>query len=244
MGASCYTGSVSGRTSWAGGVRVLIVEDDEHLRRLVNRHLDEVGLTTTTVGTVREAIETLDGDDHDIVLLDLGLPDGSGRLVLDALQARGSTAHVIVLSGAGAVAVRVGALESGADDSLVKPFSMREVAARIAAVQRRRSSRRGRLEHGPLVIDMEARQVQRDGVPVSLTAREFDLLAYLAGRPGQVFDRPALLRAVWDSSPEWQQEKTVTEHVRRLRTKLEQDPARPRVLRTVRGVGYCYEPPT
>jgi DNA-binding response OmpR family regulator len=223
---------------------VLIVEDDDHLRRLVGYQLAEEGHDTTAVATVREAVTALDRMAPDIVLLDLGLPDGTGSDVLEALQARRSTAHVIVLSGAGAEDDRIGALKSGADDYLVKPFSLMEVAARIAAVERRRGPGRGRLIFDTLVIDTDARRVERDGADVEVTAREFDLLAFLASRPGQAFTRDELLRSVWDSSAEWQQEKTVTEHMRRLRAKIERDPAQPEVLQTVRGIGYRFEPPT
>ena len=224
-------------------MRVLIVEDDEMLRRLVSVYLAEEGHVTTAVATVRDAIEAIDGDGHDVILLDLGLPDGSGAQVLAALQERRSSAHVMVLSGAGAEGDRVGALESGADDYLVKPFSLVEVAARIAAVARRRGPGGGHLAYGSLLIDMEGRRVEHHGRPVELTAREFDLLAFLASRPGQAFGRDELLRCVWDSSPEWQQEKTVTEHMRRLRAKVERDPAEPEILVTVRGIGYRFEPP-
>ena len=219
------------------------MEDDEQLGRVVTAQLGEAGLATTSVTTVRGALRALADDEPDVVLLDLGLPDGSGIEVLQALQSQRSAAHVIVLSGAGAEVDRIGALEAGADDYLVKPFSVREVVARIAAVSRRRAPTLGHLVHGPLDIDVEARRVLHRGEPIDLTPKEFDLLLFLASRPGQVFARAELLRSVWDSSPEWQQEKTVTEHVRRLRAKLEPEAADPRVLVTVRGRGYRFDPP-
>ena len=159
--------------------------------------------------------------------------------VCDAPAAMVPSAHVIVLTGAGSEADRVQAIELGADDYVVKPFFARELAARVLAVERRR----GLAEHttlriGPLEIDMKARVVTADGRPIDLTTKEFALLAFLAARPGHTFSRVELLRAVWQSSPDWQQSTTVTEHIRRLRTKLEQDSRHPEMLKTVRGAGY------
>ena len=152
---------------------------------------------------------------------------------------------MIILSGARSEDDRVRALELGADDYVVKPFYIRELAARILAVRRRHDTAEvSGLRFGPMAIDLAARQVTVDEVVLNLTAKEFDLLAFLAARPGHVFSRDELLRAVWQSAADWQKESTVTEHMHRLRAKVEPDPVRPRLLTTVHGAGYRFDPPS
>jgi DNA-binding response OmpR family regulator len=157
---------------------------------------------------------------------------------------------VIFISGKSDIADRVLGLRLGADDYLAKPFSPVELVARVESVLRRSGGRSA----GPtaqdgtedatkgLKLDEPTREVRVDGRPVSLTAKEFDLLAFLVRSPRQVFSRGQLLEHVWSSRSEWQDEATVTEHVRRVRHKVEQDPEHPRWITTVRGVGYRYEP--
>ena len=159
---------------------------------------------------------------------------------------------VILLTARSDETDRVLGLELGSDDYLVKPFSPRELTARVRSVLRRTmahatASSAGRtaqvtLQFGPLVIDRAAREISVDGTIVSLTAKEFDLLAHLAAHPRQVFSRAQLLNAVWDSDPAFQDPATVTVHVGRLRSKIEADPEHPRWIVTVFGVGYRFEP--
>ena len=153
---------------------------------------------------------------------------------------------VVLVTGRGAVQDRVLGLRLGADDYVVKPFSTSELIARIDAILRRRTPSEGAepglRTFGALVIDADAREVVVDGRRVHLTAKEFELLRFLSASPRQVFSREQLLRSVWESSGEWQDVATVTEHVRRLRIKIEASPARPRWVVTVRGVGYRFEP--
>jgi DNA-binding response OmpR family regulator len=225
-------------------VRLLLVEDDAGIRRLVSECLERASVTVTAVPTVATAILALNHADFDVAILDLTLPDGSGLEVLDALRAPGSATHVIILSGAGTERDRVRALDLGADDYVVKPFFVRELTARIFAVQRRQeSAKESGLRFGPLWIDTSAREVTLDGVQLHLAAKEFELLACMAARPRHVFSRDDLLRAVWQSAADWQKETTVTEHIRRLRSKIEVDPLNPRVLLTARGAGYRFDPP-
>jgi DNA-binding response OmpR family regulator len=167
-------------------VRLLIVEDDPGVRRLVSNHLEQQpGLTVTGAGTVAEALVAVRHSAFDAVILDLSLPDGSGLEVLSAVRQLGSTAHVIILSGAGSEIDRVRALDLGADDYVVKPFSARELTARILAVRRRADiGRDTQLQYGPISIDLMAREVNVGGAPLGLTAKEFDLLAFLAAAPG------------------------------------------------------------
>ncbi len=226
-------------------MKLLLLEDDLAVRRLVTNHLEQHGFAVSVATTVAEAMRELNHDTFDVAILDLTLPDGSGLDVLHALRALGATTHVTVLSGAGAEIDRIGALDLGADDYVVKPFFVRELTARILAVQRRRdSSTVTALHYGPLRIDVAARDVSLDERQIHLTTKEFDLLACMAAQPRKVFSRDELLRTVWQSAADWQCDSTVTEHIRRLRSKIEVDPMNPRILRTARGAGYRFDPPT
>jgi DNA-binding response OmpR family regulator len=177
------------------------------------------------------------------VVLDLGLPGVGGLEVLQQIQAEGDT-PVVVLTGRHEETDRVLGLELGADDYVAKPFSPRELAARVRSVLRRSSMRRppSVLDFGDLVVDAAAREVLVDGKPRTLTPKEFALLEFLASSPRQVFNRAQLLRHVWNSAPEWQNEATVSEHIHRIRRKIEKDPQRPRWVTTVRNTGYRFEP--
>jgi PAS domain S-box-containing protein len=223
---------------------VLVVEDEAAIRQIVCNELAIRGVDVVPAGTLAAGREALEREQFHALVLDLTLPDGSGLDILTELQVSGSTTHVIVLSGASSEADRVHALESGADDYVVKPFSVREVIARILAVERRRSvAADTRLHIGPLKIDLGARHVTVHERPLELTEMEFSLLAFLAARPGHTFSRGELLRAVWHSNAHWRKSSIVTEHVRRLRTKIETNPRQPRLLTTVRGAGYRLDIP-
>ena len=228
-------------------MRLLIVEDDLAERKLVIKHLEEQGVKVTAVRTTAAAIGKLQHTAFEVAILDLKRHDG-WRLDLDllrTLRAPGSTTHVILLSWAGTEADRIRAFELGADDYVVKPLFVRELTARVLAVRRRLGvAEVENLRFGKFTIDFAARQVTVDGVPVALTAKEFDLLAFLATSPRRAFSRDELLRSVWRSAPTWQHASTVTEHVRRLRCKLEPDSPKPSLVRTVRGVGYRFDPPS
>jgi DNA-binding response OmpR family regulator len=177
------------------------------------------------------------------VVLDLMLPSVDGLSVLRELRHAGST-PVVVVSARGDEDDRIRGLQLGADDYVAKPFSPREVVARVGSVLRRAGAVAtfGTLRFGDVEVEPAVREVRRAGTVVELTRREFDLLVHLARSPRQVFSRGQLLAAVWDSSPEWQDPATVTVHIGHLRHKLEDDPGRPRHLITVRGVGYRFDP--
>jgi two-component system phosphate regulon response regulator PhoB len=231
----------------AGGPRrsVLVVDDDADVRRMVVWQLETEGFAMLEAGDGETALATMRERAPDLVILDLSLPGISGLEVLGRL--RDSTAiPVILLTGRGAEADRVAGLDLGADDYLVKPFSLRELGARVRSVLRRTSPApavaAGALDFGCLRIDPDSRDVTIDGRPVELTAKEFDLLVFLARSPRRVFTRAQLLEQVWGSSAEWQDEATVTQHVFRLRGKLGDDRDDLPRLRTVRGVGYRFEP--
>jgi PAS domain S-box-containing protein len=236
--------AVPGRGRTAPATGVLVIEDDPAIRRLVREDLERASMQVTEAESVVGALAALRAADFDVIVLDLTLPDGSGLEVLARLRADYGSAHIIVLSGASTSSDRVRGLDSGADDYVVKPFVARELTARVRAVRRRRGSEiRSTLRMGALQIDVSAQRVLLHGALVELTTLEFALLSFLAARPGRVFSRVELLRAVWRSAPEWQSATTVTEHVHRLRAKLETDPQRPLILRTVRGSGYRFDPP-
>lgn len=223
-------------------MRVLVTDDDADIRRVVRHNLERERLQVAEAADVREAVELAQSSHFDLAVLDIALPDGSGLDLMARLREIHPSLPVIMLTAAGSESDRVLGLVSGADDYVVKPFSGRELAARVLAVTRRHAPPEPKvLEVGGLRIDTTARTVTLGGEAIDLTRREFDLLLHLARHPGQTFSRPDLLEAVWASSSEWQSEATVTEHVRRLRHRIELDPASPVSIVTVRGVGYRFE---
>jgi DNA-binding response OmpR family regulator len=170
-------------------------------------------------------------------------PGASGLDLLRELR-RSSGTPVILLTARVEEADRILGLELGADDYVVKPFSPRELVARVRTILRRANPAPivSTLEYDGLSVDMVAREVCLDGTRVGLTSKEFDLLAFMAANPRQVFSRTQLLEQVWDSSPDWQDPATVTVHIRRVRHKIEADPTQPRWLQTAWGVGYRFQP--
>jgi DNA-binding response OmpR family regulator len=227
----------------ARAARVLVVDDDERVRTVVSWQLESDGFAVTHARDGADALDRIAAERPDLVVLDLSMPGVGGLDVLARVRRDepGPPLPVIVLSGRSGETDRIVGLDLGADDYLVKPFSPGELAARVRSVLRR-SGGAGPTRVRGLVVDPATREVTVDGRPVELTAREFDLLAFLARHPRRVFSRGQLLQHVWRSEPGWRGEATVTEHVHRLRHKLETDPSRPRRLRTVRGVGYQLEP--
>jgi two-component system, OmpR family, phosphate regulon response regulator PhoB len=222
---------------------ILVVDDDPDVRNVVARALGADGFNVQTVADGAAAREALASSPPDLVVLDLGLASEDGLDIL-ALLRRTTDLPVILLTGRGDEQDRILGLKLGADDYLVKPFSSGELAARIASVLRRTRKPAAPSVHEfpDLRIDLSTREVTVRGEPVQMTAKEFDLLAFLASSPRQVFDREQLLQQVWMSSSEWQDSATVTEYVRRVRRKIEADPDRPQWVTTVRGVGYRFEP--
>ena len=223
--------------------RILVIDDEPRVRQVVAAYLEREGFRVSQASNASEARALLSGPPPDLVVLDVMFPGASGLDLLAELRAS-SDLPVILLTARAEEADRVAGLESGADDYVVKPFSPRELVARVRTVLRRTRPRAesGRIEHGDLVIDVAAREVSVAGRPIDLTAKEFDLLAHMASRPREAFSRNQLLEDVWDSSSEWQDPATVTVHIRRLRTKLEPDSPESRWLETVWGVGYRFRP--
>ena len=222
---------------------VLVVDDEPLVREVVTGYLERDGYRVRAVADGEVALAALDTERPALLVLDLMLPGIDGLQILRRARAAGDL-PIIVLSARTEEADRVLGLELGADDYVPKPFSPRELAARVRSVLRRASasSAAGVLTFPGLTIDRGSRQVQVDGAGVELTPREFDLLAFLAASPRQVFSRAQLLEQVWDSSADYQDPATVTVHVRRLRGKVETDPDRPHRIATVWGVGYRFDP--
>jgi len=223
--------------------RVLVIDDEPRVREVVVAYLEREGFQVSQAADAEAARRYLDGPQPDLVILDIMFPGASGLDLLHEIR-RHSDMPVILLTARAEEADRVLGLELGADDYVVKPFSPRELVARVRSVLRRvnPSLPSSLLEFEGLTVDVGAREVMVDGIPVELTAREFDLLAFMASNPKQVFSRAQLLEQVWDSSPEWQDPATVTVHVRRVRHKIESDPTDPRWLQTAWGVGYRFQP--
>lgn len=221
---------------------VLVVDDEPQVREIVATYLERDGFNVRTAATGAEALAELAKKRADLVVLDLMLPGVDGLAVLRKLRESGDQVPVIVLSAKGRESERVAGLELGADDYLAKPASPREVAARVRAVLRRAGAVGPEvIEVGDLEIDLVGRRLTKGGDLVELPPKEFELLARFAASPGQVHSRADLLRDVWGSSPDWQDPGTITVHIRRLRRKIEDDPANPKHLVTVYGVGYRFD---
>jgi DNA-binding response OmpR family regulator len=222
---------------------VLVVDDEPIVREVVIEYLKREGFQTLEAGDGDTAKQLVERERPDLIVLDLMLPGTDGLSVCRWIRAH-STLPVIMLTARGEEADRIVGLELGADDYVTKPFSPRELAARVRTVLRRATpepAREETLRFGDLEIDPVTRDVRSDGRQVRLTAKEFDLLYFLARHPRQVFSRDQLMDRVWGYEAALDT-GTVTVHVRRLRSKLERDPAHPRRLETVWGVGYRFVP--
>jgi DNA-binding response OmpR family regulator len=231
-----------------GGARILIVEDDEPSRSALARSLERYGYTVVEAAEAAAALAYVGTGGVDLVILDVGLPGADGFAVLTRLRQL-SAVPVLILSGRAEEVDRIVGLELGADDYVVKPYSLRELIARVRARLRRRESmlvpqaahpqEDDALVYGEVRIDRRAREVHVGGRRVPLTAREYELLSFLAAHPRRVFSREELLEQVWGTK--YQDPATVTEHVRRVRAKLEKASAVHR-LTTLRGMGYRFDP--
>jgi len=228
-------------------MKVLVVDDDPDVLAPVARALTKEGFGVLATTTGRSGRQLAQDWSPDVLIVADALPDDTGLDVVIDVREHDQLAHVILL-GRGDDQARVEALLGGADDYLDVSCSALEIAARVQSVARRRhlddalQSFGSVMTFGPLAIDPDARTVRLDGRLVDMPMREFDLLVHLASHPGRTHDREELLQSVWNSSAEWQDSATVTEHIRRLRLKLERDPLDPKWLVTVRGAGYRFNP--
>ena len=221
---------------------VLLVDDDDTVREVVADYLRRAGIDVVQAGDGHEAIALAGSRPPDAVVLDLMLPGIDGLEVFRRLRADVGGIPVLMLTARGEEEDRVLGLAMGADDYVAKPFSPRELTLRVQALLRRSVAlphRPGPVGDGDLVLDPAARTATRGGRPLALTAREFDLLAHFLAAPGRAWSRQELMRQVWGW--EYGDESTVTVHVRRLREKVEDDPATPVRLVTVWGAGYRWD---
>jgi two-component system alkaline phosphatase synthesis response regulator PhoP len=227
---------------------VLVVEDDRNLLSALRYNLSAEGYTVDTSSDGAHALKQARELAPDLIVLDLMLPTMGGIEVCRTLRREGSVVPILVLTARDTEVDRVVGLEVGADDYVTKPFSVREFLARVSALLRRVEMLKAggaapageRISAGALEIDVPSRSVRLNGAAISLRPREFELLAYLAARPGRVLTREQLLEEVWGFDYIGDT-RTVDVHVRWLRMKIEEDPANPVRLQTVRGVGYRFE---
>jgi DNA-binding response OmpR family regulator len=223
--------------------RVLIVEDDPYVRSAMAADLTKRSHAVRTAGTALDGIREVSHDPPDVIVLDLGLPDLDGGQALKMMRAI-TAAPVIVATASDDESDIIRLLNDGADDYVVKPFSGEHLAARVTALLRRAGQATAvapAIAVAGLRIDLSRREALLDGRPLELTRREFDLLAYLAGRPGTVVSRRELLTEVWQQA--YGDDQTIDVHVSWLRRKLGETAARPRYLHTVRGVGVMLDEP-
>jgi DNA-binding response OmpR family regulator len=227
--------------------RILVIEDDPDIRNLVKLHLTDSGYKVELETNGQAGIDRALGEAFDMVLLDIMLPGVDGLEICRRLRSEKPTLPILMLTARTTELDRVLGLEMGADDYLTKPFSVRELVARVKAIFRRMEvfdaqPEATALALGPMEIETDSRRVLVDGETVELTAREFDLLVFFARNPGRVFTRGQLLDKVWGYTHDGY-EHTVNTHINRLRGKLESDPSHPRFILTVWGVGYRFPTP-
>ena len=231
-----------------GPDRALIIEDDDDIADVVSLHLKDLGLTAERAVDGRSGLQKALEHTYAIVILDLMLPKMDGLAVCARIREKNPAMPILMLTAKSEEIDRVLGLEIGADEYVTKPFSVRELVARIKALLRRvqadkdaaaGATDKGRIEIGALVLDFEKRRVTRAGATIELTVKEFDLLALFARTPGRTYSRTDLLNLVWGYQFEGY-EHTVNSHINRLRAKIESDPGHPRYLRTVWGVGYRF----
>ncbi|RSM63611.1 DNA-binding response regulator [Amycolatopsis sp. WAC 01376] len=224
--------------------RVLVVDDDETVRDVVRRYLEVAGFDVDVAGDGTEGLRLFSATGPDLVVLDVMMPGLNGLEVCRRLR-QVSQVPVVMLTALGEEENRIAGLQLGADDYVTKPFSPKELALRVASVLRRARMPRPEsaarvITDGDLALQMSARQAAIGGVELPLTSREFDLLAFFLTHPGVAFSRADLLEKVWGW--DFGDQSTVTVHVRRLREKIEKNPAKPVRVATVWGVGYRYDP--
>ncbi len=224
---------------------ILLVEDEPSIREVITLYLERAGFQVTSVADGNDALDLLEKELPDLLLLDLMLPGVDGYAITHWLRAH-SEIPIIMLTARRELTDRIAGLEMGADDYIVKPFSPQEVVSRVRAVLRRTQGHLASQQESPLTfeglhIDPVSHSVQVRSEEIQLTSKEFDLLWMLASNPRRVFNRDQLLDRVWGLS-EYIEQSTITVHIRRLREKIEEVPSKPRYILTVWGVGYKFEP--
>ena len=227
--------------------RVLVVDDEAPIVDAISYSLKKEGFLVDTAADADECLLQIQDNTPDLVVLDVMLPSGSGLDICRRLHQERNGLPVLLLTARAAEGDRLRGFDAGADDYVVKPFSMRELMARVHALLRRTGREQDHIGALPVTsppgrdiqINPERREVLKDGRPITLSRKEFDLLSILAANQGRVFDRQTLLSRVWGEDS-YVDDRTVDVHIRWLREKLEAEPGRPEMLLTVRGVGYKF----
>lgn len=229
---------------------ICICDDEEPLRAMLAEYLEKNGFSTVQAHDAGSLREVLEGSAPQLLLLDINMPGEDGLSVLRSLQSEENAPRVIMLTAAGETVDRIVGLEMGADDYLAKPVDLRELVARVRAVLRRASHKevedpqaaQGRLPFGKTWLDLDgAKLFDQDGKPIPLTAMEFNLLKLFARNPGRVLNRDQILEGAHDR--EWDPfDRSIDIRISRIRKKIEHNPSKPAVIRTVRGLGYIYDP--
>lgn len=224
------------------GSRALIIEDDEAIAELIALFMGKSGIEAVSVRSAEEGRDAMSGFRPDLVILDLNLPGMDGMLFLEELR-RSDPVPVIIVSARETDEDKILGLGLGADDFVTKPFSPRVLAARARAQLRRsglEATRKPRIRFGPFSLDLDGKLLEKNGVRLSVSPKEFEILAFLAGRPGAACRPDELYRAVWGS--DYGDVSTVAVHIQRLRRKIEEDPTNPRWITTDHGFGYRFDP--
>lgn len=218
-------------------IRVLLVEDDPSIVSGLGAFLRGEDCAVTSAGSQREALDVFGAGKFDIALVDLSLPDGSGFAVCAAIKQQSDTPVIFVTASGDEYSVVAG-LDMGADDYIAKPYRPRELLSRIRSVLRRSGRLQNVVTLGPIRVDTERASVTRDGRELFLSALEYRLLLAFVNNPGIVLTRARLLEEIWDAAGDYVTDNTLTVYVKRLREKLGDDPADPKLILTVRGIGY------
>lgn len=221
-------------------MKILLVEDDRAIVAGLTYLLEEEGFESLVCGDFAQALEAIRTEDFDLALLDVSLPDGSGYDLCNAIKTKGEIPVIMLTAMDNEVNVVMG-LDIGADDYITKPFRVRELISRINSVLRRYKkleSAHSQLSLGDVVIDQNKARVSKGGEELQLTALEYKLLLVFANYPGRVFSRNQLLEQLWDVGGDFLNDNTITVYIKRLREKIEDDPQEPKLILTVRGLGY------
>lgn len=220
--------------------KILLVEDDESIRLGLRYYLEQESYQVLENSTVKEAIRTVEDDPEiDLILLDLNLPDGNGFDLFRTIKEKNDIPVIFLTANDLEVSIVMG-LDMGADDYITKPFKARELISRMKAVLRRTKGKQNSnvIQIRDLVIDLEQAKVLKNGVDVMLTALEYKILLILALNPNTVFTREKILADIWDVNEAYVNDNTLTVYIKRIREKIEDDPMHPKIILTVRGVGY------
>ena len=220
--------------------RLLLVEDDRQIVQYLRPMLEREGFEAHVAVSQAQALEALRDGKYDLLLLDVSLPDGNGYAVCRAVREQSDT-PVIFLTASGDESSVVLGLDMGADDYIAKPFRPRELVSRIRSVLRRYGKEKTLVPLGGVVVDTEKGRVTRDGRDVYLSALEYRLLLVFLSHRGKVLSRSQLLEEIWDAAGDFVNDNTLTVYIKRLREKIEEDPADPQIIRTVRGIGYMVD---